>query len=115
VTSAVPGPPSPAVSERLERLRRDYKPAFLAHLSRQGEAELRSAYELGRGAMADQVSMLDLVQVHHAVFVEVVLTARDVEELPGVLDAAAAFLVEALAPYEMTQRPPARATTDRAR
>ena len=112
MTSGVPGSSGPAGRDRLERLRRDYRPAFLAHLTRQGEAELRSAYELGRGAMADRVSMLDLVQVHHAVFVEVVLTVRDVEELPGMLDAAAAFLVEALAPYEMTRRPPARAATD---
>jgi len=96
------------VSRRLESVRRDYTPAFLAHLNRRSEASLRSAYELGRAAMAAEVSMLDLVQIHHKVFLDVALTIRDLEELPEMLDAAAAFLVEALAPYEMTQHAPVR-------
>jgi hypothetical protein len=100
------------VPDVLERLRRDYRPALLAHLARQSEAGRRSAYELGRQAMADKVSLLDLVQVHHAVFVDVALTIRDVDELPHLLDAAASFLVEALAPFEMTQHVPVRKTAD---
>lgn len=96
------------MSQRLESVRRDYTPAFLAHLNRRNEASLRSAYELGRAAMAAEVSMLDLVQIHHTVFLDVALTIRDLEELPEMLDAAAAFLVEALAPYEMTQHAPVR-------
>lgn len=94
-----------ATSEPLVRFRRNYTPAFLAHLSRRDEASLSSAYELGRGAIADGVSMLDLVHIHHAVFLGVAETVRQVEELPGILDAAAAFLIEALAPFEMTRAP----------
>ena len=99
------------MQDGLARLRRDYKPAFLAHLSTRSEKELRSAYELGRTAIADGIGMLDLVQVHHGVFLDVALTIKDVDELPGMLDAAAAFLVDALAPFEMTQRRPL-STTD---
>jgi hypothetical protein len=96
------------VNEALERLRQDYRPAFLGHLSSRRESGLRAAYELGRTAIAEQVSMLDLVQIHHQVFLDVALTVRSVDELPDMLDAAAAFLVEALAPFEMTRRVPGR-------
>ena len=97
---------SDASGDELYKLRRNYTPAFLAHLTRHDEATLRSAYELGREAMAAGVSMLDLVDVHHAVFSDVVLSVRDVEELPDLVHAATAFLVEALAPFEMTRQPP---------
>jgi Phosphoserine phosphatase RsbU, N-terminal domain len=93
-------------SDPLTRLQRDYTPAFLAHLTRRSEAGLRSAYELGRTAIADGIGMLDLVHVHHVVFLDVAQTARDVEEIPEMLEAAAAFLVEALAPFEMTRALP---------
>lgn len=98
--------PGGTVADRLERLRRNYRPAFLAHLARRDEAGLRAAYELGRGALADDIGLLDLVQVHHGIFAEVATEVRDVRELPGVLEPAAAFLVEALAPFEMTRRSP---------
>jgi Phosphoserine phosphatase RsbU, N-terminal domain len=94
------------VSDPLARLQRDYTPAFLAHLTRHSEAGLKSAYELGRTAIADGIGMLDLVQVHHAVFLDVAQTVRDVDEIPEMIDAAAAFLVEALAPFEMTRHHP---------
>lgn len=95
-----------------ERLRRDYTPAFLAHLAQRSETGLRSAYDLGRAAMADRLTLLDVVQTHHAVFLDVALTVRDVEELTDLLDSASAFLVEALAPFEMTRRAPVRDPAD---
>jgi hypothetical protein len=94
------------------RLQRNYTPALLAHLTYQNEVTLRAAYELGRGAIADGVSMLDLVHVHHAVFLEVATTVRQVGELPEILQAAAAFLVESLAPFEMTRHTPTRREVD---
>lgn len=90
------------------RLQRNYTPALMAHLTSRDESTLRAAYELGRGAIADGVSMLDLVHVHHAVFLDVASTVREVGELADILDAAAAFLMEALAPFEMTQQAPVR-------
>jgi hypothetical protein len=96
----------PAPSDELYTLRRNYTPAFLAHLTRHDEGTLRSAYELGRQAMAAGLSMLDLVDIHHGVFSDVVLSVKDLEELPAIVEAATAFLVEALAPFEMTRQPP---------
>lgn len=90
------------------RLQRNYTPALMAHLTSRNESTLRAAYELGRGAIADGVGMLDLVYVHHAVFLDVAATVREVGELADILDAAAAFLMEALAPFEMTQQTPVR-------
>lgn len=95
--------------DELTTLRRNYAPAFLAHLTRHDEATLRSAYELGREAMAAGLGVLDIVDVHHSVLSHVVLSVRDLEELPDLLHAATTFLAESLAPFEMSRRPPATA------
>jgi hypothetical protein len=87
----------------LQSLRRNYTPALLAHLARHDETTLRSAYELGREAMAGGLSSLDLVHIHHSVLYDVVSQVRHVDEVPAMLEAAAAFLVESLAPFEMTR------------
>jgi len=56
--------------------------------------------------MADNVSMLELVHVHHTVFLEVAGTMQNVGEVADLTDAATAFLMESLAPYEMTRQQP---------
>jgi hypothetical protein len=95
---------APAGAEPLETLRRNYTPAFLAHLAQHDETSLSSAYELGRQAVAGGLSTLDIVQVHHAVFYDVVAATREVEEIADLLEAATTFLVESLAPFEMTRQ-----------
>jgi hypothetical protein len=90
--------------KRQERFRRDYAPAFLRHLSARDEASLRVAYELGRRALADELSVLDLAQVHHAALLRVLRTVRDPEELEALGGAASEFFVELLATFEMAQR-----------
>ena len=79
-------------------------PAFLAFLAHPDEPTLHAAYELGRAALADDVSLLDLVRTHHTVLAEVLLAGVDPPGLPAILDAAAGFLVESLAPFEMVRR-----------
>jgi hypothetical protein len=91
-------------TDRLDRFRRDYAPVFLQYLSERGETGLRTAYELGRRAMLEGMSVLDLVQIHHAVLLDVLKTTKDSEELEGVAQAASEFLVEVLATVEMIQR-----------
>ena len=88
----------------VDDLRRDYRPRFLAYLTRRDEDGLTAAYDLGRRSIRADIGLLDLVRVHHEVYVEVVATARDVDEARELAAAAAAFLLEALAPFEMTQR-----------
>jgi hypothetical protein len=53
--------------------------------------------------MAERVSLLDLVQVHHDVLRDVLRTAAE-DDLHDLLTAAAGFLVEALGSAEMAQR-----------
>jgi hypothetical protein len=93
-----------AAGEPLARLRRDYAAAFLGYLNRRDESGLRAAYELGRRAMSDPLGLLHLVQVHHEVLLELIGSARTPDEVQDTGRSAAAFLVEALASFQMTQR-----------
>ena len=87
-----------------ERFRRDYAPAFLQYLSDGGEPGRRSAYELGRRAVSEHLSILDLARIHHTVLLDVLKTHTTPNELEHVARAASEFFVEALAVFEMTQR-----------
>jgi hypothetical protein len=87
----------------LERLRRNYRAAFLRYLPKRDEAALDAGYQIGRSAVVDGLSILDLVQVHHDVLREVLGTGSP-EELDGLTATAGDFLVEVLATYEMTRR-----------
>ena len=87
----------------LENVARNYRVAFLRYLPRREEAALHSAYQLGRAAVVDGLSMLELARVHHDVFLEV-LRDTQAEDLTRVTTAASEFLLEVLATYDMTQR-----------
>jgi hypothetical protein len=87
-----------------ERFRRDYAPAFLGYLSGRDEPGRQAAYELGRRAIREQLSVLDLARIHHSILLDVLKTHRNPQELEHIAQAASEFLVEALAVFEMTQR-----------
>jgi hypothetical protein len=61
-------------SDAQERFRRDYAPAFLQYLSQGSEPGRQAAYELGRRAIRDRLSLLDLARIHHNVLLEVLQT-----------------------------------------
>ena len=84
-------------------LRPDYEQAFCNYLREAGESDLVAAYELGRKAFADGVSILDMAALHHDVF------ARVFRDEPGVTCESAArrsgqFLNEVLSAYELGRR-----------
>jgi hypothetical protein len=85
-------------------LARDYRAAFFRHLARRDESGLNAGYELGRSALSADVSLLDVVRVHHDVLVEV-LRDSPADEVPVVAEAASDFLLEVLASYDMSRRP----------
>jgi hypothetical protein len=85
----------------LDALTRDYRTAFLRYLPRREEAALTRGYELGRGAVTAGVSMLDLTRIHHEILLDVLRNTRP-EEIIDVASAAAEFLLEVLAIYDMT-------------
>ena len=86
-----------------EKVRRDYRVAFLHYLSSREETALHVGYKLGRSAVSDGLSILDLVQVHHEVLLEVLADTKG-EDLPPVATAASEFLLEVLATYDMAHR-----------
>ena len=87
----------------LERLHRNYRAAFLRYLPSRDEAALDAGYQLGRSAVTEGLTILDLAQVHHDILREVLRTSSQ-DELDGVTATAADFLIEVLATYEMTRR-----------
>ena len=89
----------------LDALTRDYKVAFLSYLARREEPALHRGYQLGRSAVVDGLSMLDLARVHHQVLLEVLADTQPTpEDVTAVATAASEFLLEVLATYDMTQR-----------
>jgi hypothetical protein len=87
----------------VEELTRNYRVAFLRYLPRREEAALNRGYELGRKAVTDGVSILELARLHHEIFLEV-LRETPPEELPQIAMAASEFLIEVLATFDMAQR-----------
>jgi hypothetical protein len=83
-------------------LLRDYRAAFLRWLGQREETALTGGYELGRAALADGRSLLDVVVVHHQVLAEV-LTTTPADEVEDVARAASAFLLEVLSSYDMAR------------
>jgi hypothetical protein len=87
----------------LDVLTLDYRVAFLRYLPRQEETALAAAYELGRGALASGISILELAQVHHDILLEVLRETRE-DEVRQVAAAGSTFFLEALAASDMAQR-----------
>ena len=86
-----------------DAVQRDYRAAFLRYLPRRDEAALHTGYLLGRAALEDGLSMLEIARLHHAVLLDVLDDSRR-EDLRDIASAAAEFLVEVLATYDMTHR-----------
>lgn len=87
----------------VEALRRDYRTAFLRYLGRGEETALAVGYELGRGALAAGVSILDVARIHHDILVEVLSDTRP-EEVVDVAAVASSFFLEVLAASDLAQR-----------
>jgi S-adenosylmethionine:diacylglycerol 3-amino-3-carboxypropyl transferase len=87
----------------LQRVRRDYRVAFLRYLPRHEEAALHAGYELGRAAVTEGLSILELARIHHDVLVEA-LQETPAGEVGQVATAASEFFLEVLATFDMAQR-----------
>ncbi len=82
---------------------RNYRVAFLGYLHGREEAARHRGYLLGRTAVVEGQSLLELARAHHDVFLEV-LRETPAEEVPELVAAAAEFFLEVLAPADMAQR-----------
>ena len=83
--------------------RRGYASAFAEHLAGPDEWTLRAAYELGRDAVARELSVLELAVVHHDLLVAALrgVSGPEAERLTA---AAGTFFMESLSAYEMVRR-----------
>jgi Phosphoserine phosphatase RsbU, N-terminal domain len=83
-------------------LARTYRVGFLRYLDHGQEAALASGYELGRSALAEGISVLEIAQLHHDLLLEVLQDGT--EDLTQASTAASEFFLEVLATYDMAQR-----------
>ncbi len=81
-----------------------YRSALREYAARGGEAALRQAYELGRKALDDGKSLIEIASLHHQALWELVKEAKEAERRTELLRAGAGFLTESLSPYEMAHR-----------
>src|SRR5438093_12634384 len=93
-----------AMNSRVASLSQQYTSALQDYLDSQQEILLQQAYELGRIAIAGQLGLLDIAQIHQRALLECLLPACSMEEKQRVLQASETFFLEALSPFEATHR-----------
>lgn len=89
--------PAPSFEDQYRSSLRDYA-------LRGGEPALGRAYELGRRALDEGKSLIEIVALYGKVLSELFATAKNEEQRRKLLTAGAHFLTESLSPYEMAHR-----------
>ncbi|HKW63326.1 MAG TPA: ATP-binding protein [Candidatus Acidoferrum sp.] len=82
----------------------EYASALREYAMGGGETVLGRAYELGRRAISEQKSLLDLVSIHHQILRELFQSSPDSRSQTHLVNASCDFLSECVSPYEMAQR-----------
>ncbi len=82
---------------------REYAMALADYLAGAGEAALHRAYELGRRAVSEGLSLLDMVSLHHNTL-QSLLEGRSRAAWAPLFESAQTYLAETLSPFEMAHR-----------
>jgi len=82
----------------------EYRSAFGEYAQRGGEAALERAYELGRRAIAEKKSLMEIASLHHQTIHRMLVNTQEAARRQEVLAAGSEFLAETLSPYEMAHR-----------
>src|SRR5579863_8539628 len=82
----------------------EYRSAFVEYIHGGGEAPLGRAYELGRRAIREQKTLMEIASVHHRALPVMLADAHGAARHQELLAAAAEFLAETLSPHEMAHR-----------
>ena len=82
----------------------EYRSCLHEYAAGGGELALGRAYELGRRALTEQRSLLEMASLHHHAVLDLVRSAEDEKHREEALRAGAEFLAECLSPYEMAHR-----------
>jgi hypothetical protein len=81
-----------------------YRAALLGYLLSSGEKQRARAYDLGRTAIEDGFSLLDILRAHYRSVNTLLEATTDTRRALARLKAAEEFLTEALSPFEMACR-----------
>lgn len=81
-----------------------YRAALLGYLLNGGEVPRARAYDLGRAALADGYSLLDIVRTHSRTINALLEATPDTRRGLARFKAAQDFLLEALSPFDMVGR-----------
>src|SRR5438067_13798110 len=95
--------PGRKTKERLE-FQAEYAAALRDYAMGGGEAVLGRAYELGRRAIAERKSLLELVSLHHKTLKELFQNSVDRRSPGHLVQASCDFFSESVSPSEMAQR-----------
>jgi signal transduction histidine kinase len=92
------------MNKKLQGLARNYATIFRDYLSKEGEAVLEQAYEVGRVAIAQGFGVLDMARIHQNALDNALQIAVGSKHNERVLKAAETLLLESLSPFEATHR-----------
>src|SRR5229473_1952674 len=82
----------------------EYRSSLREYAAGGGEPALGRAYELGRRALAERKSLVEMASLHHQAVLALVRDAESEKHREELLRASAEFLAECLSPYEMAHR-----------
>jgi signal transduction histidine kinase len=85
-------------------LAEQYRSALERHIHQGDEASLGRGYEIGRQALAEGQSLMDIAAVHHHALRELLFRSPSVAARESLLQSAAHFFTETVSPYEMAHR-----------
>jgi len=89
---------------KLENFEEEYRSGLSHYSEAGGEAALGRAYELGRQALQQQLSVVELASLHHRAVIDLVRAAETEAQKEELLRTSAEFLAECVSPYEMAHR-----------
>jgi len=90
--------------KELPSLEGNYASLLCEYAKNRTEAALGEAYELGRRALAERKSLVELASIHHQALQRLLEEETDEKRRTILVRAGADFLAECLSPYEMAHR-----------
>jgi len=82
----------------------EYRASLREYTVGGGEPALGQAYELGRRALTEQKSLVEIASLHHQAVLALVCDVKSGKRREELLRASSDFLAECLSPYEMALR-----------
>ncbi|HET7107900.1 MAG TPA: ATP-binding protein [Candidatus Acidoferrum sp.] len=89
---------------KAENFEEQYRTALCSYAAERGEQALGRAYELGRRALQEQLSMVELAALHHQAVIGLMRGAEGERRKEELLRVSGEFLAECASPYEMAHR-----------